>query len=151
MQKTGLLLQSAPPPLALSNNGNLLLLKAQISFQVPYAVVFHSPACGAQLPSPSGCLHIANPSPLPGTHLWSLSLHTQPLPEWLRLWCPGALVQMVCVALPLLCPPQSRCCAFLGDFEVPPSWLISPLVRYLPSVWIAFLFNSSLSGVLVPS
>ena len=31
----------------------------------------------------------AIPSSLPGTDFWSLSLRAQPLPECLRLWCPG--------------------------------------------------------------
>ena len=48
-------------------------------------------------------------------------------------------------------PPQSSCYPFLCNFEVPPSWLISLLVRWLPRIWVPFLFNSSLSGVLVPS
>ena len=53
-----------PPPLALPNNGTLLLLWAK-TFQVPLTVVFSSPAHGTPLPSPSGCMHTANPSPLP--------------------------------------------------------------------------------------
>ena len=64
--------------------------------------------------------------------------------------CPE-MVSMVCVFLSLLCPPQSSCCTFLWGFEVPLSWLISPLVRWLPRVWVLFFFQSSLSGVLVPS
>ena len=75
--------------------------------------------------APSGCLHTANPSPLPGTDLWSLSLSAQPPPEHLRLWCPGAVVQMICVALSLLRPPQSTCCAFLCSCEDPLSRPIS--------------------------
>ena len=62
-------------------------------------MVLHSPACAVLPPSPSGSLHTANPSPFPGTDLHSLSLSTQPLPECLRLWCPRAMVTMVCVAL----------------------------------------------------
>ena len=41
------------------------------------------------------------------------------------------MVQIIYLAVTLLCPPWSHCCAFLGDFEVPPSQLISPLVRWL--------------------
>ena len=48
-----------------------------------------SPCCGALLLSPLGCPHTASPRPLPETDLRSLSLSTQPLPEHLRLWCPG--------------------------------------------------------------
>ena len=48
-----------------------------------------------------GCLHTANPSPLPATDLWSLSLSVQPLPKCLRLWCPGVVVPMVFVAFSL--------------------------------------------------
>ena len=54
----------ALPPLALPNNGALLLLQAQTASHTPSAVA------PASLPS-SGCFHTANPSPLPGTDLWS--------------------------------------------------------------------------------
>ena len=60
------------------------------------------------------------------------------------------MVMMVFEALTLLSPPQ-YCCTFLWDFEVPPSPLISPLVRWLPRMWVPFLFCSSLLRVLVPS
>ena len=65
----------------------------------------------------------------------------------------GVVVQMICVALTLLCPLQSSCCTFLGDFEVPLAQLISPLVRWLPRIWVPFLFHSSLrnaSPILIP-
>ena len=78
-----------PPPLALPKNGALLLLWDQTSSWVPLAVVHYSPTIGTLLPSPSGCLHTANPSPLPGTDLWSLSLSAQPLTKHLRLWYLG--------------------------------------------------------------
>ena len=45
-------------------------------------------ALGSMLPSPSGCLHRAKPSPLTRTNFWSLSLSAQPPSECLRLWCP---------------------------------------------------------------
>ena len=77
------------PPLALPNNGTLLLLESQNSSWVPSAVVFGFPAHGAPLPRPSVCLHTANPNPLPGTELQSLSLSMWPPPEHLRLWCLG--------------------------------------------------------------
>ena len=145
-----LLWQPTPPPLIFSSNGTLLLL-SQNSSWVPLAMTLCSSAYYVPLPSPSGCHHTANPSPLPGTDLWSLSLRTQSPPKYLWLWYLGMVVEMVYAALILLCSPQSSCCAFLHDFEVPKSWLISPLVRWLPRVWVSFLFNSSLSGVLVPS
>ena len=118
-----------PPPLTLPNNGSLLLLKSQASCCTPSAVALSSPACGALLPSPSGCPHTTNPIPLPGTDLQSLSLSSQPPPTHLGLWCSGAVVPFVCVALSLLCPPQSSFCAFLQGFEVPPSLLILQSVR----------------------
>ena len=114
--------------------------------------------CGAQflayyalLPSPSSCLHTANSSLLPGIKLQILSLSTQPMPEHLRLWYLGSVILMVHAALTLLCLPQSSCCNFLQDFEVPPSQLISLSVRWLPRVWVPFLFHSFLSGMLAPS
>ena len=78
---------SPPLPFSPSTSGALLLLWAQTSSWVPSAVALHSPAHGILLPSPSGCFHIANHSPLPGTDLQSLSLSVQPPPECLRLWC----------------------------------------------------------------
>ena len=42
----------------------------------------------------------------------------------------------MCAALTLLCPSQSSCCTFLSDFEVRPSRLISPLVRWLPKTGV---------------
>ena len=122
---------------------------AQASSWVPLAVVVNSPACCAPLPSPSGCLHTAKFSPYPRTDLKSLSLSTQLLPELLMLWCLGAVVLMVCVALFVL-PSSACCCTFLQGFEVPLSQLITPSVRWLPRVGVSFLFHSSLSGLLVP-
>ena len=98
---------------------------------VPSSVAFCPLACSAPFPSPSGCLHTANPRPLPGADLQSLSLSIQPLPKHLSLWCP-VVVQMICAVLTLLCPPQSRCCTFLGDFVVPPSQLISQQLGGFP-------------------
>ena len=56
---------------------------------LPQPVVYHSPAHGTLLLSPSGCLNRASPSLLPRTGLQSLSLSAQPPLEHLRLWCPG--------------------------------------------------------------
>ena len=63
------------------------------------------------------------------------------------------VVQMIWPAVSLLCPPQSSCCAFLGDFEVPLSWLIFPSVRWLSRVWVPFpslLPLRNPSPILVP-
>ena len=49
MQETPL---PAPPPLALCNNGALLLLQAQTSFWVPWALAFRSLAHGTLFLSP---------------------------------------------------------------------------------------------------
>ena len=79
----------------------------------PQPVAHCSPARGARFLSPSCSPHTANPSPFPGTDLWSVS------------GCGvRAVVQMICAALTLLCP-QCSCCAFLHDFEVPLSRLVS--------------------------
>ena len=58
---------------------------------------------------------------------------------------------MVCASLTLLFGSQTCCCAFLGLLEFPPTQLIFPLVRWLPRVWVPFLFHSSFTGMLVPS
>ena len=138
---------SRPP-----NNGSLLLLWAQTSSEVSSAMAFCSLAHGAMLPRPSGCLHTANPSPLLGIELRSVNLSAQPLLKHLSLWCLVAVVQIVCVAHILLCP-RSSCCAFLGNFEVPPSWQISPSIRWLPGV-DSFLLSRlplrSASSILIP-
>ena len=79
------------------------------------------------------------------------ALVSVPSPAWVsQAVVSGPVVQMICVALTLLYP-QSNCCLFLGDFDIPPSQLISPSLDCLPSVRVPFLFHSSLTGVLVPS
>ena len=55
----------------------------------PHPVVYLSLTHGTLFLSPLGCLHITNPSPLPGTDLQSLSFSTQSLPKHLKLWCLG--------------------------------------------------------------
>ena len=86
---TGSFLWRLPFSSPLPINGALPLLWAQTSSRVPSGVASHSPARGTAHLSPSGCRHTATPSPLPGTHLRSLSLSAQPPPEHLRLWFPG--------------------------------------------------------------
>lgn len=139
-----------PPPLALSNNGTLLLLWPQPYFLAPLTVVPCSPASGTQFPSPPGFLHTANPSPLPGTYLRTLNFNAQFLPS-IRLWYTGVLVLMACVTFSQLFPSQPHCCTLVWCFEVLPLfWLISLSVRHPPSMWIPF-YHSSLSGVLISS
>ena len=98
--------QSALPPFALPNSGTLPLLHVQTFSLVllpchshPQLVVYCSPTHGTVILSPLGCLHTANPIPLPGTDLQSLSLSTV---------MSGLVVQMICSALTLLYFPQ-RC------------------------------------------
>ena len=75
-----------------------------------------------------------------------------PAPAWAsQAVVSGPVVQMIYVALILLCCSQSSCCAFLGDFEVSPTWLIFLSVRWPPRKWVPFLFLSSLSRMLVLS
>ena len=141
-------------PLLLSSTPIMLpcfSCRAQTSSRVLVAVALCSLACDAPLPLPSGCLHIANHSPVPGSDLQSLTLSAQPPLKHLRLWCSGTVVVIVCVALTLLCPPQCHCCTLLQNFVVPSSQLISLSVRWLPSMWVPFLFHSSLSRALVLS
>ena len=71
----------------LSNNGAFSLLQVQTFSWIPSVTASHSPALSIFLPSPLGCLHTANPSPLPMTDLQSLNFSAQPPPEHLRLWC----------------------------------------------------------------
>ena len=70
---------SAVPDLLLGS------LSCSFPFSSPYLTA--SPSHSALLPSPLGCLHTPNTSPLPGTDLQSLSLAAQPPPKHLRLWC----------------------------------------------------------------
>ena len=56
-------------------------------FSTPQPVAYRFPTHGSLLLSPLGGLYTTNPSPFPGTDLWSLSLSAQPPPKHLRLWC----------------------------------------------------------------
>ena len=81
---------------------------------------------------------------------WPLEPESQhPAPAWAsQAVVSWPVVQMICVALTLLCCPQSNCCTFLRDFEVLPTWLIFPSVRWLPRMWVPFLLHCSLSEIL---
>ena len=110
------------------------LLPGSLGFGTPL------PSLGTLLPSPSGCLHTASPSPPPGTDLQRLVLAPSPCLSILGcgVW---AVVQMICAAL----TPRSSHCAFAGGFEFPLFLLIPLSIRWLPRVWAPFLFLSSLS------
>ena len=88
-------------------------------------MALHYPAFVTLLPGLTDCLRTANPSPLLGADLWSLSLSAQPPLESLGLCCLWEVVQMISVAFTLLYPPQSSCFTFLHNFEVLLSSLIS--------------------------
>ena len=113
----------------------------------PLAVVFCSLERRAPVPSPSGVS--TQPTLVLSLELASRAQVSVPSP---CLSISGCAVQggmqMICAALSLLCPLQSAA-VLLGDFEAPPSQLISPSVRWLTRVWVPFLFNSSFSSVLV--
>ena len=63
-----------PPLLTLPNNGGWLLLLAQASSHALSAMALCFSAHDALFHSPSGCLHTASSSPLPGTELRNLNL-----------------------------------------------------------------------------
>ena len=95
----------------------------------------------------------AIPSPLPGTDLQSLSLSTQPLPEHVRLWCPGHWFRLLSVRLSLCFAVLSPSAVLFCDFEVPLTQLIFLSVRWLPRMWVPFLLYSCLGNatlVLIP-
>ena len=126
----------SPSHCSLPSSGALLLWWAQ---------AFSCTSCGTLLLASSGSFHTANPSPLP--ELTSKAWVSVPS---YRLSVPGCgipvdgtdgLCGSLCFAL--LSPP---------NFEAPPpSWLVSPSVRWPPRVRIPFLFHSSISEVLVPT
>ena len=123
------------------------------------------PSPGFPLPwhsTPQPIAHTPHPwctAPLP----LRLSPHSQPQ-DWSpepKSQCPAPaqafqdvvsrlVVQMICVAVTLLCPPQSSCCTFL-DPEVPLSQLIFPSVRWLPRMWGSFSPSQLHSAMLVLS
>ena len=116
-QCTLLLLQGQPPPRF-----------PQLWHSAPQPMVFGFPAHGTPLPSPLDCFYIANPSPLPGTDLWSLSLSIQCLPEHPRLWCLGRWYRWsveLSLCFVLLSPAAALFSATLRSFHLgrSPHWL----------------------------
>lgn len=96
-----------------------------------------------KLPSPSGCFHIAKPSPLPGSDPQRPSLSAQILLECLKLGC-TRWWYWLSVWLFLLCPPEARWYPFLwGFWAPPPSWRISLLVRWLPVCKFIYFFTAT--------
>ena len=117
---------------------------------LPQPMVYHSPASGTLLLSPSGCSHTASPSPLPGIDFWSLCLSAQPLPECLRQWCPGwwfrwSVQLSLCFAL--LCPAAVLFLATLRSCRL--GWFFHQLGGF-PGCGFPFLLHCSLSGMLLP-
>ena len=79
----------APPPLTLPREApcfsGIPMPPPKLAWlwcTIPQLLAYHSPV-------PSDYFHTGNPSLLPGTDLWILSLSTQPLPKCLSLWCLG--------------------------------------------------------------
>ena len=82
------------PPLVFLGSGGFSCRPDLLMGSLSWDVLFTSP--WAPLPSPSACLHTANPSPLPRTDLQNLSLSTQPPPEHLGLWFLGRWCNVLC-------------------------------------------------------
>ena len=79
---------ACPSSSPLHDSSALPLLWVRTFSRVPSAMAFHSLAFSVPhphqqhtIPHPLGCLHSANPSLLPGTDLWSLSLSAKPPPS----------------------------------------------------------------------
>ena len=107
-------------------------------------MVVCSLAYGTLLPRPSGCLLPANPG-LPRPDLQSLSLRAQPPPEHLKLWLQGGGADYLCSYHSAL-PSSVKEEGIFLHFEIPPSWLISLSVSWLPRVGVPFLFWGSFSA-----
>ena len=113
-------------------------------------------SCGAL--TPSGCVHAANPSPLPAIRLtearasapsprlpWRVSRQTSRAGECCS-------TRILCAGISPLCPPHPCGCALLRGSEASPlCHPQSPPAKGLPSVWKPFLLYSSLPLVQVPS
>lgn len=171
--------RGAPPLRALACKGSFLWWSAPPALTLPTMVLcfYWRPRPPPSFP----LLWHSTPKPrehcTPPTAHCSLSYHavpTQPLlvlsleltsGAWvsapsscqaLRLWCPGwwcpgwwcRWSTRLLLYLALFSPTTAL---FLSDFEVCQCQMISPLVRWLPMMWVPFSFHSSLSGMLVPS
>ena len=106
---------------------------------------------------PSGCVHTANPSPLPGIRPPKPEPQL-PAPTWPpageqtslsagECWlAPISVRESLCFAL---CTPVAVLSSVAPKIPLPPPQ--SPLVKGLPSVWKVFLLHSSLPEVQVLS
>ena len=110
-------------------------------------------SCGAL--TPSGCVHAANPSPLPAIRP-QLSLSCQPRPP--RRGSRQASRAGECCSAPSLragvsplCPPRPCGYALLRGSEAPPPPPAVSAREGAPSVWTPFLLHGSLPLVQVPS
>ena len=129
-------LYQSPPPLALPNNGTLLLLQTQSAFPQMWHFV-PLPMAHCSLDS-LGCLHIANPSPLPGTE----SQHPAPAQASQAVVFRGSGTDGLRRFLSALSSSVQ-----LLHFSLW-LWCLSILVDLLVR-WIPFLSHSILSGVLL--
>ena len=126
----------------------LALLAGPASF--PYSL-----GCGTPHPSPLRLSPCSQPQSFP--QLWPSKLEPQhPAPTHLSGWVSQAVecqavAPIICAGLSPLCPPESGCCTLLQGSKAPAlSWLVSLLVRGLPSVPKTFLCHSPLPGGQVP-
>ena len=101
-------------------------------------------SCGAL--APSGCLHAANPSPLPG--VWPPKPKPQlPAPTHPNGWAEKCLRLVSadwhwsCVGISPLCPLQTCCCTLLRGSEASPH----------PPQWRVFLVSRNFSSFTAPS
>ena len=139
-----------PSPYAPRNNDLLPLWQFQTFSWTPYwLAVVHLP--------PSGCVHTANPNPLPG--IWAPKPEPQlPSPTclggWadkpLRLVSAGQHQSSVQESLHFALCTTVAALSFVAPM-LPPPQAPSPPVKGLPSVWKHFLLHSSLPEVQVPS
>ena len=107
--------------------------------------------------TPSGCVHTANPSPLPAIQLKPRTLALSPHPpRWVSRQASRAgecwSAPILCAGISPLCPLNPCGCALLRGSEASPlHYLQSPPAKGLPSVWKPFLLHGSLPLVQVPS
>ena len=100
--------------------------------------------------APSGCVHAANPSPLPAIRLEARVSAPSPRLPWQvsrqaswtgERWS----APLLCVGISPLCPPHPCCCALLRGSEAPPSATHSLHPRS------GFLVCGYLSSFMAPS